>query len=415
MTDYPKKVVVTGMGLVSPIGLNLDDYWKNLLNGKSGVAPITKFDTTDFKTKFAAELKGFDPEDYMDRRDARYMDPFCHYAVVAADMAIKDAGLEEEKLDLDRIGVIVGSGIGGMCIFENQVEVILKHGPRRITPFFVPIMIIDIASGHISMRHNFKGPNFATVSACATASHAIGTAVDNIRLGRADAMVCGGSESPITKAGIGGFNAMRAISTRNDEPEKASRPFDKDRDGFIVGEGSGILILESEEYAKARGARIYAEITGVGFTADAYHITAPAPGGEGAVRAMKMALDEAGIAPEEVDYINAHGTSTLLNDKNETEAIKTLFGEHAYKLKVSSTKSMIGHLLGAAGGVESIATIMSVIEDRIHPTINYDTPDPDCDLDYVPNKAIKHTTNHALCNTFGFGGHNASLLFSKYQ
>ncbi|NQS99114.1 MAG: beta-ketoacyl-ACP synthase II [candidate division Zixibacteria bacterium] len=415
MTDYPKKVVVTGMGLVSPIGLNLEDYWKNLLNGKSGVAPITKFDTTDFKTKFAAELKEFDPEDYMDRREARYMDPFCHYAVAAADMAIKDAGLEEEKLDLNRIGVIVGSGIGGMCIFENQVEVMLKHGPRRITPFFVPIMIIDIASGHISMRHNFKGPNFATVSACATASHAIGTAVDNIRLGRADVMVCGGSEAPITKMGIGGFNAMRAISTRNDEPEKASRPFDKDRDGFIVGEGSGILILEAEEHAKTRGARIYAEITGVGFTADAYHITAPAPGGEGAVRAMKMALDETGISPEEVDYINAHGTSTLLNDKNETEAIKTLFGEHAYKLKVSSTKSMIGHLLGAAGGVESIATIMSVVENKIHPTINYDTPDPDCDLDYVPNKAIKHTTNHALCNTFGFGGHNASLLFSKYQ
>ena len=415
MTDYPKKVVVTGMGVVSPIGLNLNEYWQNLLAGKSGVAPITKFDTADFKTKFAAELKGFNPEDYMERRDARYMDPFCHYAVATADMAIKDAGWEGEKLDSDRIGVIVGSGIGGMYIFENQVELMLDRGPRRITPFFIPIMIINIASGRISMRHNLKGPNFATVSACATASHAIGTAADNIRLGRADAMVCGGSESPITKAGIGGFNAMRAISTRNDEPEKASRPFDKDRDGFIVGEGSGILVLESEEHAKARGARIYAEITGVGFTADAYHITAPAPGGEGAVRAMKMALDEAGISPEEVDYINAHGTSTLLNDKNETEAIKTLFGEHAYKLKVSSTKSMIGHLLGAAGGVESIATVMSVVENKIHPTINYDTPDPDCDLDYVPNTAIKHTTNHALCNTFGFGGHNASLLFSKYR
>ena len=415
MTDYLKKVVVTGMGVISPIGLNVQEFWKNLLDGKSGVVPITKFDTSEYATKFAAEVKDFKPEDYIEPRELRRMDPFCHFAVAAANMAIEDAGISQNNSDPNRIGVIVGSGIGGMYIFEKQVTSIIENGPRRITPFFIPIMIIDIAAGRIAIMHNFKGPNFATVSACATASHAIGVAVDTIRLNRADAVVCGGSEAPICRTGVGGFNAMRAISTRNDEPQKASRPFDKDRDGFVVGEGAGMLVIESEEHAKNRGAKIYAEICGIGFTADAYHITAPAPGGEGAVRAMNLALQDAGIQPQQLDYINAHGTSTVLNDKNETEAIKTLFGEHAYKLKISSTKSMIGHLLGAAGAVEAIAAIMSIREDTIHPTINYDTPDPDCDLDYVPNKSIKHQVNYALSNTFGFGGHNACLLFAKYN
>ena len=415
MSDYHKKVVVTGMGVVSPLGSTLQDFWNGLLQGRSGVGQITKFDTTGFATTIAAEVEGFEVDDFIEPKEARRMDPFCHYAVAAADMAIQDSGLNFDNHDRNRIGVIVGSGIGGMVIFENQVIVLENRGPRRISPFFVPVMIIDIAPGYISMRHQLKGPNFATVSACATASHAIGSAVDNIRLGRAEVMITGGTESPITRMGVGGFNAMKAISTRNDEPEKASRPFDLNRDGFIVGEGAGILVLESEEHAQARGARIYAEVSGVGFTADAYHITAPAPGGEGAMRAMKMAIDDAGLAIDDIDYINAHGTSTPLNDKSETEAVKTLFGRKAYDLKISSTKSMIGHLLGASGGVESIATVMSIAEGKIHPTVNYETPDPECDLDYVPNSAIDYEVNRALCNTFGFGGHNASILFSKYK
>nr|MBC8277055.1 beta-ketoacyl-ACP synthase II [FCB group bacterium] len=320
-----------------------------------------------------------------------------------------------EKVDGNRVAVIVGSGIGGMAVYEDQVIVMHEKGPRRISPLFVPITIVDIAAGYISMRYGFKGPNFATVSACATASHAIGTAVDTIRLGRSDVAVTGGAESPITRMGIGGFNAMKALSTRNDEPERASRPFDAERDGFVTGEGSGMLILESEEHAEARGAQILAEIAGVGFTGDAYHITAPAPGGEGAVRSMKMALDEAGAVPEDIQYINAHGTSTQLNDKNETEAIKTVFGDHAYKLKISSTKSMTGHLLGAAGVVEPIATILCLNNGKIHPTINYENPGPDCDLDYVPNKPVDFDVHYALSNTFGFGGHNATLLFKKYS
>ncbi|MBL7191548.1 beta-ketoacyl-ACP synthase II [bacterium] len=410
-----KKVVVTGMGVISPAGLNLKDFWDSLLSGKSTAGPITKFDTTDYATKFACEVKGFNPEDFIERKEARHMDAFCQYSIAASDMAIKDAGWNLEKLNRDRIGVIIGSGIGGMYVFEDQVEIILNRGPRRISPFFITTMIIDIAAGHISMRYGLKGPNYSTVSACATASHAIGSAVDQIRLGRADAVVAGGAEAPISRSGVGGFNAMRAISTRNDEPEKASRPFEKDRDGFVIGEGGGVLILESEEHALKRGAKIYAEIAGVGFTADAYHITAPSPGGDGAIRAMKMAIDEAGVNVSDIDYINAHGTSTPLNDKNETEAIKALFGEHAYKLKISSTKSMIGHLLGAAGAVEAIASIMAVTTGRIHPTINYDTPDPDCDLDYVPNTAVEHEVNTVITNTFGFGGHNACLLFKKYR
>lgn len=410
-----KKVVVTGMGVVSPVGLTLDNFWSSLLAGKSGVGPITKFDASEFTTRIAAEVKGFDPENYMDRKQSRRMDLFCQYAMAAANMAVDHANLDPEKVDGNRVAVIVGSGIGGMTVYEDQVITMHEKGPRKISPLFVPITIVDIAAGYISMRYGFKGPNFATVSACATASHAIGTAVDTIRLGRADVAVTGGAESPITHMGIGGFNAMKAISTRNDEPERASRPFDAERDGFVTGEGSGMLILESEEHAKARGAQILAEIAGVGFTGDAYHITAPSPGGEGAVRSMEMALKEGGIAPYDIQYINAHGTSTELNDKTETEAIKTLFGDHAYKLKISSTKSMTGHLLGAAGAVESIATILSIAQSKIHPTINYENPDPNCDLDYVPNKAIDFEIQYALSNTFGFGGHNATLLFKKYS
>lgn len=415
MANCLKKVVVTGMGVVSPVGLNLEEYWNSLLAGKSGIAPITKFDTAGYATRFAGEVKNFNPTDYVEPKEARRMDPFSQYAIAAADMAIKDADWNLDILNHDRIGVIIGSGIGGMYVFENQVEVLLNRGPRRVSPFFITTMIIDIAAGHVSMRYSLKGPNFATVSACATASHAIGAAIDNIRLGRADAMVAGGAESPISRTGVGGFNAMKAISTRNDEPEKASRPFDKDRDGFVIGEGGGILILESEEHALNRGAKIYAEAAGVGITADAYHITAPAPGGEGARRAMKMAMDEAGLDITDIDYLNAHGTSTPLNDINETEAVKALFGERAYNLKISSTKSMIGHLLGAAGAVEAIASIMTIKTGKIHPTINYETPDPECDLDYVPNKTIEMEVNTVISNTFGFGGHNACLLFRKYD
>jgi len=414
MTGYLKKVVVTGMGVVTPLGLNLQDYWAGLLAGKSGVGQITKFNTEGFTTTIAAELKGFDPENFLDKKEARRMDAFCQYAMAAAAMAIADSGLDLEKIDKNRVGVIVGSGIGGMYMYEEQVITMETKGARRISPFFIPVMILDIAAGHISMRYGFKGPNFATVSACATASHAIGTSLDNIRLGRADVVITGGTEAPITRMGIGGFNALKALSTRNAEPEKASRPFDAQRDGFVCGEGSGLVVLESEEHALKRGARIYAEIAGAGFTGDAYHITAPAPGGEGAIRSMKMALDEGGIAPHDVQYINAHGTSTDLNDKTETEAIKAVFGDYAYKVKISSTKSMIGHLLGAAGGVEAIAAIMSIIDSKIHPTINYEFPDPDCDLDYTPNQAVDLEVEYALSNTFGFGGHNATLLFKKY-
>jgi len=414
MNGSNRKVVVTGMGVVSPVGLTLDDFWSSLLAGKSGIGPITKFDASQFDTRIAGELKGFDPENYIDRKQSRRMDPFCRYAMASAHMAVEHAALDLEKVDGNRVAVIVGSGIGGMSVYEDQVITMHEKGPRRISPLFVPITIVDIAAGYISMRYGFKGPNFATVSACATASHAIGTAVDTIRLGRSDVAVTGGAESPITRMGIGGFNAMKAISTRNDEPERASRPFDAERDGFVCGEGSGILVLESEEHALARGAKIYAEISGVGFTGDAYHITAPAPGGEGAVRSMEMALKEGGAAPQDIQYINAHGTSTELNDKTETVAIKRVFGDHAYKLKISSTKSMTGHLLGAAGAVEAIAAIMSISDGKIHPTINYENPDPDCDLDYVPNKAIDFDIQYALSNTFGFGGHNATLLFKKY-
>jgi 3-oxoacyl-[acyl-carrier-protein] synthase II len=412
-----KRVVVTGMGVISPVGLTIEEFWKNLLNGKSGVGYITKFDTTNFATKFAAEVKNFDPVNYIDRKLAQRMDIFTQFAMAATEMAIQDAGLNSDsKIDKERVAVVYASGIGGMWTYHTQHELFFKTGsPRHISPFTVPMMIIDIAAGYISIRYGYKGPNYATVSACASSANAITDAVMLIERGLADVVITGGTESAICPMGIGSFNAMRALSTRNDAPEKASRPFDADRDGFVMGEGAGTLILESLEHALNRGAKIYAEVAGFGLTADAYHITAPAPNGEGAARSMSMALKDAGLLPEDIDYINAHGTSTKENDKNETQAIKTVFGEHAYKLAVNSTKSMIGHLLGAAGAVEAIATILSITTGKIHPTINYENPDPECDLFYVPNKAIDREVKAAISNSFGFGGHNVSIVFKKFE
>ncbi|MEX0736719.1 MAG: beta-ketoacyl-ACP synthase II [Bacteroidota bacterium] len=411
-----RRVVVTGMGAVTPLGLTVEEFWKNLLAGKSGAAPITWFDASDYDTKFACEVKGFDPLVFMDRKLSQRCDPFTQYALAASEMAIRDSGLNLEQENRERIGVVVGSGIGGMWTFHRAQETLWESkGPHRISPFFIPMMISDIAPGRISMRYGLKGPNYATTSACATSSHAVGDAFILIQRGNADVMVTGGAEASICPMGIGGFNAMRALSTRNDAPEKASRPFDKGRDGFVMGEGSGILVLEELGHALKRDARIYAEIAGIGFTADAHHITEPAPGGEGAVRSMRTALEDAGLAPTDVQYVNTHGTATPVGDKNETAAIKTVFGEHAKKLAVNSTKSMIGHLLGAAGAVESIATVLSVYENKVHPTINLDTPDPECDLDYIPHMAQEREVYAAVSNTFGFGGHNASLLFKKYQ
>ncbi len=410
-----RRVVVTGMGAVTPIGLTIEEYWNNSIAGKSGVGIITRFDAAKYDTKIAAELKGFNPLNYLERKEANRMDPFSQYGMASAEMAMKDSGLDLEKIDRERAGVIFGSGIGGMLTWHQQMQIYYETGgPQRISPFFVPMMIADIAAGHISMRYKLKGPNYATTSACATSSHAIGDAFMHIQRGDADIMIAGGSEAAITPLGVGGFNAMKALSTRNDEPEKASRPFDAKRDGFIMGEGGGVLVLEELEHALRRDARIYAELGGIGFTADAHHITAPAPGGEGAVRSMRLALKDAGIEPTEIDYLNAHGTSTEYNDKTETTAIKTVFGDYARKLSISSTKSMTGHLLGAAGAIEAVITILSIVHGAIPPTINYEFPDPECDLNYVPNVAIKKPVRVAISNTFGFGGHNASILFRKY-
>jgi 3-oxoacyl-[acyl-carrier-protein] synthase II len=403
------------MGAVTPIGLTIEEYWNNAIAGKSGVGMITRFDAAKYDTKIAAELKGFNPLNYLERKEANRMDPFSQYGMASAEMAMKDSGLDLEKVDRERAGVIFGSGIGGMLTWHQQMQVYYETGgPQRISPFFVPMMIADIAAGHISMRYKLKGPNYATTSACATSSHAIGNAFMHIQRGDADIMIAGGSEAAITPLGVGGFNAMKALSTRNDEPEKASRPFDAKRDGFIMGEGGGVLVLEALDHALRRDARIYVELGGIGFTADAHHITAPAPGGEGAVRSMRLALRDAGIEPIEIDYLNAHGTSTEYNDKTETTAIKTVFGDYARKLSISSTKSMTGHLLGAAGAIEAIITILAIVHETIPPTINYEFPDPECDLTYVPNVSIKKSVRVAISNTFGFGGHNASILFRKY-
>lgn len=413
-----KRVVVTGIGALTPIGNTLQEYWENLVNGVSGAAPITRFDASKFKTRFACEVKNFNVENYMDKKEARRVDPFVHYALAASEDAIKDSGIDVEKINLDRAGVIWGSGIGGIdSFFKDVADFARGDGTPRFNPFFIPKVIVDIAAGHISIRFGFRGPNFATVSACASSTHSMIDAFNYIRLGKADVIITGGSEAAVNEPGIGGFNAMKALSERNDSPETASRPFDKERDGFVLGEGAGALIFEELEHAKARGAKIYAEVVGGGFTADAYHMTAPHPEGLGAMNVMKHALEDAGIQPEDVDYINVHGTSTPLGDIAETLAIKKVFGEHAYELNISSTKSMTGHLLGAAGAIESIATIMAIREGIIPPTINHFTDDEEIDnrLKLTFNKAEKREVNIGLCNTFGFGGHNASVIFKKYN
>ena len=409
-----KRIVVTGLGAITPLGLDVPSFWDGLKNGRSGANMITNFDTTHFKTKFACELKGYDPKQYFDRREIRRMDPFCQFGMVAADEAISDAGLNLEKLDLNRIGVVMGSGIGGMSIFYDQVKEFTEgSGVPRFNPFFIPKMIIDLNSGNISIKYGLKGPNYATVSACATSSNCITDAFMLLKLGYADVMVAGGSEAAILEVGIGGFNAMKALSENNEEFETASRPFDKTRDGFVMGEGGGCLILETYEHAVKRGAKIYAELSGIGMTADAYHITAPS--GEGAVRVMENLLKDANVAKEDVDYINVHGTSTPVGDKAESDSIKEVFGDHAYKLNISSTKSMTGHLLGAAGAIEAIAAIKAIEHNLVPPTINHSTDDPDCDLNYTFNKAQARDVKVAISNTFGFGGHNASLLFKRME
>ena len=409
-----KRVVVTGLGLITPVGIGVDASWHGLIEGRSGIGLITQFDASQFPTKIAGEVVGFNPEDFIETKEIKKMDRFIHFAVAAATMAMNDSGLKITEANAERTGVFVGSGMGGLHTIEHYHSVFLEKGPRRISPFFIPMLVVNLASGQISIRFGAKGPNSAVATACATGSHAIGDAYKIIQRGDADAMIAGGTEAVITPLGIGGFNAMKALSTRNDEPEKASRPFDADRDGFIMGEGAGIVILESLQSAAERGARIYAEVVGYGMTADAYHITAPAPGGEGAARCMAIALKDAEIQPAEVNYINAHGTSTKYGDELETQAIKKVFGEDAYKIAVSSTKSMTGHLLGAAGGVGAVISALTIYHDTIAPTINLDNPDPECDLDYVPHKARKTTVNYTLTNSFGFGGTNACLVFKKF-
>jgi|TARA_B110000305_G_C19397744_1_gene618381 3-oxoacyl-[acyl-carrier-protein] synthase II len=412
-----RRVVVTGMGALTPIGNNLNDYWRALQDGVSGAAPITHFNAENFKTQFACELKGFDVTDFMHRKEARKMDLFCQYAMVASDEAIIDSDLNLDEINLDRAGVIWGSGIGGMKSFQQEASDFAQgNGTPRYNPFFIPKLISDIPAGHISIKHGFRGPNFTTVSACASSTNSLIDAFNYIKWDKADIFIAGGSEACVFETGIGGFNAMMALSTRNDDPKTASRPFDKDRDGFVMGEGGGAIVIEEYEHAIKRGAKIYAEIVGGGLTADAHHITAPHPEGLGARNVMQLAVEEAEIPLLDVDYINVHGTSTPLGDVAETKAIKALFGEHAYSLNISSTKSMTGHLLGAAGVIESIACIMAVKNDIIPPTINHFTDDPNIDkkLNLTFNKAQKRTVNYALSNTFGFGGHNASVLFKKY-
>ncbi|MEK6780479.1 MAG: beta-ketoacyl-ACP synthase II [Bacteroidota bacterium] len=413
-----KRVVITGAGALTPIGNTLSEYWEGLRNGKSGAVPITKFDTTLFKTKFACELKGFDPVNFMDRKDARKLDPFAQYAMVAADEAILDSKLQLDSLNLDRIGVIWGSGIGGLLTFQEEMRSFAAgDGTPRFNPFFIPKMIPDLSAGHISIKYGFRGPNYVTVSACASSTNAIYDAYTFLKLGKSDIIVSGGSEAAICIAGVGGFNALKALSERNDAPETASRPYDKDRDGFVLGEGAGALILEEYEHAKRRGAKIYAEIIGGGMSSDAYHITAPHPEGTGILKVMRYALEEADIKPEEVDYVNTHGTSTSLGDIGEIKAIQKVFGEHAYKLNISSTKSMTGHLLGAAGAIEAIACLLAIKESTIPPTINHFVDDEELDpkLNLTFNKAQKREVKIALSNTFGFGGHNFSILLKKVE
>ncbi len=413
-----KRIVVTGIGALTPIGNNVETYWNNLINGVSGADMITQFDASKFKTRFACEIKGFDPTEFMDRKEARKLDRFAQIALVASDQAVLDAGITKDNVDHDRVGVIFASGIGGLTTFTEEVtNFVHGDGTPRFNPFFIPKMILDIAAGQISMKHGFRGPNYAVVSACASSTNAIISAMDNLKLGKADIIITGGSESVIGIAGMGGFNAMKAMSERNDDPKTASRPYDKDRDGFIMGEASGVLVLEELEHAIRRGAKIYCEVVGGGATADAYHLTAPHPEGLGARNVMNAALKDAGMQANEIDYINTHGTSTPLGDIAESKAITEVFGEHAYHLNISSTKSMTGHCLGAAGVIEAIACIQSVIHDIIPPTINHFTDDPDLDsrLNFTFNKAEKRVVNAALSNTFGFGGHNACVIVKKYK
>ncbi len=420
---HPRRVVVTGLGALTPLGNTAEEFWTGLVQGRSGIGPITKFDAGErdangeyrYPTRIAGEVRGFDPLRYVDRKEARRLDPYLHYAIACSVMAVEDAGLDTGKVDGDRFGVLIGSGIGGITTLLEGERVRLEKGPERVSPFVIPMLIINMASGLVSMRFGARGPNSAVVTACATGNHAIGDAFRLIQRGDADVMIAGGAEAIIVPLTIAGFSAMKAMSTRNDEPEKASRPFDAHRDGFVPSEGGGVVVLESLEHALRRDARIYAEVLGYGMTADAYHMTAPDPEGDGASRAMALALRDAGVSPAEVGYINAHGTSTPYNDRFETLAIKKVFGDHARKLAVSSTKSMTGHLLGAAGGVEAIATVLALCRGVLPPTINYETPDPDCDLDYLPNQARKQEVEVALSNAFGFGGTNATLVFRKYR
>jgi 3-oxoacyl-[acyl-carrier-protein] synthase II len=410
-----RRVVVTGVGLVSPLGIGTEETWKGLLAGRSGAGPITLFDASQHSTRFACEVKGFDPLDWIEKKQVKKMDRFIQLALAASDLAVKDARLAVPVANADRIGVIVGSGIGGLGTIEREHSAYLKGGPRRISPFFIPAMIVNLAAGWVSIRTGAKGPNSATCTACTSGAHAIGDSFRLIQLGLSDAMIAGGTEAAVSTMSVGGFCAMRALSTRNDEPERASRPFDRDRDGFVIGEGAGILVLEELGHARSRGAPILCEIVGYGMSGDAHHITAPSEDGSGAIRVMRATLDDAGVDPSVVDYINVHGTSTLRGDAVETIAVKTVFGDHAHKMAISSTKSMIGHLLGASGGVEAGLTALVLRDQAIPPTINLDNPDPDCDLDYVPNHMRKAQVNYALSNSFGFGGTNGALLFKRFE
>jgi 3-oxoacyl-[acyl-carrier-protein] synthase II len=409
-----KRVVITGLGIISPLGNDVNTFWNHLIAGKSGVGNITHFDTTDYAVKIAAEVKDFDPLNYIDKKEARRMDRFVQFAVAAAKEALKHAELDMDKVDANRVGVYVGSGIGGLSTLENQHRVLMERGPRRVSPFFVPMMIANMSSGMVSIHTGAKGPNSAAISACATGTHCIGDSFKMLQRGDADVMLAGGTEATILPMAIAGFSAMGALSSRNDDPQKASRPFDRDRDGFVMGEGATVLVLETLEHAQKRGANIIAEVVGYGMTADAYHITSPDPHGDGAKRSMEMALSDAGLKPEDIDYINAHGTSTDINDKFETMAIKAAFGEHAHKLAISSTKSMMGHLLGAAGAIEAAVLALTLKEQIIPPTINLENPDPECDLDYVPNEARKARVRAAISNSLGFGGHNATICIKEF-
>jgi 3-oxoacyl-[acyl-carrier-protein] synthase II len=410
-----RRVVITGIGTISPVGKTVRESWENIKNGNSGISTITRFDASEYSTRIAGEVKGFDPMEHFDRKEARKYDPYIQYALVAADEAVRDSGLDLDNVNKERAGVFIGSGIGGISTIELNKKVLMEKGPRRVSPFFLPASLANLASGQVSIKYRFKGPNFATVTACAASTHSVGDTFKIIQRGDADVMISGGAEYPITELGISGFSVMRALSSRNDEPEKASRPFDKERDGFVASEGSSILVLEDLEHAVKRGAKIYAEIIGYGYSSDAFHMTAPDPEAGGMIRAMAMAVKDGGIPKEQVGYINAHGTSTPLNDKLESLAIRQVFGDHAYDLNVSSTKSMTGHMLGATGAAEAIYTILALSRGIIPPTINYTTPDEECDLNYTPNTAVEKDITYAISNSFGFGGTNGSLLIKKFD